>query len=261
MSKKGVGLGVSDMVEGTGLLNDAVVKWTECEFVEWDYNGKSPNPVAAFRVAMEDEDGEEHEQYFSCGSAEDWEPSDDGKELVPIGRASGINKGCNFAILIGSLIEAGFPEDKIGNNCSVFEGMVARMVRVPAPKRSGLIRAPRADGKEYEPTNLVVDTIEKLPWEGGKGKKGSGKSGGKGKTTKKDVTPDVEEDEIDDLATETVMEVLEENPKGLDKKKLSAAVFKALKGNANRNAVVQKVYDDDFLNDGPWTYEKGVVKN
>jgi len=248
--KAAAGLAPDTFVEGAGLLGDVNVKWKEVKFEEWDYDGKVAQAIPALKITMEVEDQEDAvDQYFSCGGAKDWTPSKDGKKLVAVGTATGINKSSNFAILMASLVEAGFPPEKIEDDCTVFEGLECHMIRVPAPKRPGLVSTPRADGKVYEKTNMVVDVISKLPWEA-KGKKGTA---AKGKA-------EPEESGVEDKATETIMAILEENPKGLDKKKLASAVFNALKTDPDRKEIMKIVYDDEFLGSGPWEFEKGIVK-
>lgn len=254
--EKGVGFRPTDFTEGGGLLDDANVIWEKCEFVLWDYNGNGPQ-TPALRIDMKHED-EDIEQYFSAGKAEDWTPSKDGTKLIPIGNATGINRRSNLAILITSLIDAGFPEDKIEDDCTVFEGLVCHMVRKPAEKRPGLVRTPRADGKVFEQTNLVVDEIQKLPWEKGKGK-ASAKDKKSGGGVKEEETTADDEQSVEEEAIAVVMEILEANPKGVDKKKLAAQVFSKVKSSPNRNAISQLVYKDSFLSSGPWSFEDGIV--
>jgi hypothetical protein len=235
--------------EGGGLLDNVNVVWKEVRFEMWDYNGMVPQAVPAMKIVMETEEAGEATQYFSAGSAKDWQPSQDGIRLVATGGATGINKTSNMAILISSLVEAGFPPEKIEDECTVFEGLECHMVRVPAPKRTGIVNTPRADGKVFEKTNLVVDTIVKLPWEK------------KGKTVTTKGKAVEEDNKIESLATQTVMEILEENPKGIDKKKLASSAFQILKANPDRNAVLQLIYRDSFLQSGLWDFNKtkGIV--
>ena len=251
--EKGASLSPDTYVEGGGLLNDVDVRWKECRFELWDYNGKVPIGVPALKVTMDVVADEPYEaiQYFSAGSGKDWEPSKDGRKLISIGAASGISKSSNLAILISSMIEAKYPPDKIGEDCTDFEGLEAHMVRIKAPERKGIVKAPRADGKEYESQNLVVDRIIKFPWD----KKATGKVG----TAKAGKGEEAAGDDLTDKAQNAIMEILEKNPKGLDKKKLANVVFNALKADPDRNAIVKLAYDEEFLTNGPWSYEKGVI--
>ena len=50
------------------------------------------------------------------------------------------------------MVNAGFPEDKIGNDISVFDGLGAHVNQVAQPKRPGL-KKPETEGKTY----LLVD--------------------------------------------------------------------------------------------------------
>ena len=247
----GTSLRPSDAVEGGGLLDNVDVTWEEVRFEMWDYNG-TQQPSPALKVGMKLEDGDKADQFFSCGKAEDWAPSKDGTKLVPIGGARGLNKSSNFMILLDSLIKAGFPEDKIGDECTVLEGLECHMVRVPAPKRPGLAPAKaRADGRTYERTNFVVDVIHKLPWD----KKGSGKG----------KTDEVADDALAEKTANTIIEILKSNKKGLTKQKMAGQVFNALKADKSVDgmAAAQLTNKDDFLTEqailGNWSFENGVI--
>lgn len=258
----------SDFSEGGGLLDDANVLWKELEFTTFDFNSGTEKPV--LKITMEDLDsdkGDDIVQYFSCGSEEMWQPSDDGRELEYIGKPRkdgsepNINKGTNFGILITSLIEAGYPEDQLETDCTTMQGLKCHMVRVPAPKRKNSSAFQRDDDRPQ--TNLIVETIIELPG----GKKGAAK----GKTSKpetkntKPAATKKEENEggdvdVNDRAVEVVMELLGENEKGLTKQKLASLVFQRVKDDKNRSQISKIVFSDEFLESGPWTYEKGVAK-
>lgn len=240
--KKGVSLKPSDQVEGGGLLDNVDCLWKEVRFEMFDYGGTQAE-TPALRVTIAPEDGGEVDQYWSCGQAKDWNPSKDGKSLIPVGEAKGLNKSSNASILFQSLIKANFPEDKIGDDVSVFEGMRAHMIRVPAPKRGGLPSTKkREDGREFEKTILVVDKILSLPGE----EKAEGKPKADGK--------------LADTTAEAIVAILSENPKGMDKMKLIGALFTHLKkggmGIADVNAATRLVREDAV--DGPWKVEGGI---
>jgi len=247
----GASLRPKDQVEGGGLLDNVDATWKEVEFTTWDYAGTRKEAVTALRIAMDIDDGEDAEQYWSCGGT--LVPSKDGKKLV----GGAVNKTSNFGILINSLVEAGYPEDKISDDCSVFKGLKCHMVRIPAPKRGGGIPAKttRTDGREFEKTILVVDSIIKLPWEASE------------KSTGKDTD---QPDAITEKAIETIATILKANPKGIEKNKLAGSAFTLLKKDGvvmtEVNAIAQLLRKDAFLDmppmtdEGPaWEYEKGVV--
>jgi len=148
-----------------------------------------------------------------------------------------------------SLQEAKWPMDKFpgeeGVDASVFEGMKAHMIRIPAPERRGL---KQQKDKKYDPEILVVDSILEYPWDAGKVK-------GKGKAS----------DDVADAATEVIMAILNENPKGMQKMKLASEAFRKMKEEKKDqkliNAVVQLIggKDEGFITSGPWNYDKGIV--
>ena len=246
MAQKGVSLKQSDQVEGGGLLDNVDAIFKEVKFEMFDYGGTRSDEVPALKVTLQPDEGNEVDQFWSCGAAKDWEPSKDGKMLVPIGDQKGMHKSSNASIFFAHIIEAGFPEEKITDDVSVLEGTKAHMVRIPAPKRGGLSTSKkRADGREYENTILVVEKILKLPWEKGAAK------------TAKIQAAD---NDIATKASEAIMAVLTDNPKGLDKMKLIGQVFTYLKKEKVSMEVVNaatKLIREDAV-EGPWSVEKGV---
>lgn len=245
-SEKGASLKIGDFSEGGGLIEGELI-WRNPRFEMFNYGGKGPS-TPAFTLDLESEEGDPVTQMWSVGNAEDWAPSKDGSKIIPIGKAAKLSKSSNFFQLIKSLKDAGFPEEKIEDDVTVYEGMKCLMVRVPAPERKGLTQTP----KKFEATILLVDKVITLPWEEEKGKSKGGKTG--------DVA-----DENSVKATEVIMEVLSENPKGIDRMRLAGEVYKKLKAEktdmANINVITKLIggKDEGFLESGPWTYEKGVV--
>lgn len=247
----------SSMGEGGGLLDDVDVTFKGCRVCSWDYNGTVPTAVPAIKVEMQLADGgEAAEQYWSAGSSKDWMPSEDGKKLVAIGKATALVRSSNAGILMESIINSGFPEDKISDDISALEGMEVHLMRVPAPKRGGLApKAARADGREYENTVLTVSKIHKLPWEK-KTAKGGAKGTGKAAAAAPEASGDVQV-----TAEAALMSVLAQNPDGVTKQQIPGLVFKEVDAkDSNRNEVVKLVFTDDFLKAGPWEFADGTVK-
>ncbi len=258
MAKKdqqGASLNPETYSDGGGLLDNERVIFKSVMFGMTDYNGKRDSEVPALIINMSVEGSDDVEQFFTVGKAEDWQPSRDGTRLIAVGSAKTLNKNSNTAILMKSIVEAGFPTDLLEDDCSIFEGMDCHVVRIPAPKRTGLSRSPREDGKEYEQTSLVVDKIHTLPGDGegaGSDDSGSGAS-----------------DEIVDRATEVLMDVLTDDDamaksKGkLTKKQITVVVYKATKDDPNKGDIMKLVIDNDFLGDDarPWTFDekKGTI--
>jgi len=254
--KQGVSLKPSDAKEGGGGLIDnidAVAK--EVKFTLFDYQGKAA-PVPAIYAKLVDREDNEFEQYWSMGSAKDWVPSADGKTLVASGTAEALNAGSNGMIMITSLVNAGFPEDKLGDDISVLTGLDAHWSRVAAPKRTGIAQTARADGKTYEQTILCVDKINKLPWD----KLTPTAKGGRPKGGKKEPPPEEggETDPLEEAVKATVMGLVAAG--AMDKTKVIQGVYAALKSNPQDAAkAVQLVNNDSWLKAGPWKYEGGKV--
>lgn len=255
------GLCPEDLIEGGGLLDDEVVTVTKSQFALFDYNGAIPTPIPTIEWTMETEDGMETTQNWSVGKAEDWVPSADGKKpaeegkyLKRTGKSTGIRSTSNGGILLTSLANAGYTD--MGPDVSQFEGMVCHVIRVAAPKRSGLVRSEKK--KEFEDSILTVDEIKSLP-----GKKGKG-GGGTGKVKDKSNAKNAGEENVGDKAAMLVMGELAKNPDGVPKAALPAEIFKLLADEdpGVRNEIVQLVFSDDFLGDGdrPWKYSGGIIK-
>lgn len=253
---KAVSLNAEDFTEGGGLIDDIDVTFKDCMFDLFDYNGKVIPPVPSLSCTLEDEEGEDVTQYWSMGSAEDWVPSEDGKQLLAIGKATGIRATSNGGIFLKSLLDAGFPADQLGDDISVLDGMQAHVIQVPAPKRKGL--APR-DSK-FEQTILIIGEIQVMPGEkkapAGK-PKGAAKASAKAKT-KAAPKEEPEGGDLNDKATEAIMEILAETGT-VTKKELPAKIFATMKADPDRNAIVKLVFDDEFLAAGPWDYEDGTL--
>ena len=81
--------------------------------------------------------------------------------IVPIAGATGLNVNTNAVAFISSIVNAGFPEDKLANDISIFNGMGAHVNQVAQPKRPGLKKPEGQEGKTY----LLVTKINRLPWE------------------------------------------------------------------------------------------------
>jgi len=256
MAKEAASLNPEDFVEGGGLIDDVDVVLKELSFEMFDYQGSAPE-TPSLKVLM-DVDGDEMDQYYSMGSPKDWMPSDDGKQLIAVGTASGIRMSSNGGIFLKSLIDAGFPTERLGTDISVVNGTEAHVIRVPAPKRSGIKQTAKQKEREekYGPaTILVVGEILTLPGESkAKGKaKGKAKpAAGKGKPKPK-TSGDVEE-----KTTEALVSILAEVGT-LTKKEIPGHLFKTLKDDPDRNEAIKIAFDDEFLGNGPWEYDDGTL--
>lgn len=251
----------SGFSEGGGLLDDVNATIKEARFEIFDYQGKG-TPAPSLRINLTLEDGSEASQNWSCGKAQDWQPSEDGKKLVAIGRATALNRQSNVALLLESIVNSGFPEDKIGDEITVFEGMEAHFIRVPAPERKGIAKRTDAQGNVIEQTILTVDKINKLPWEkkaaAPKGAAKAAAAPAKGAPAKAAPAAAAAGD-LTEVASNAIVEILAENPEGIAKAQLPALLFKKLATHPQKAQVLQVAFKDDFLSSGSWTYEGGKL--
>lgn len=257
----------SSFAVGGGLLDDVDVVVKEASIAMFDYNGTRPDAVPAILFKLAVKDGEDVDQYFTVGKSSDWMPSEDGTKLVAIGRATQINMSSNGAMMLKSIVDAGFPEGKISDDITCFQGMEGHVMRVPAPKRGMAPKAPRADGKVYEETILVFATITKLPWETKKAAPAAGKAAPKaaGKAApapepKMEGEDAGEGDSLEDRTQGILLEILGENPAGIKKQELPGLIFKKVgAADTQRTAMLQLAFRDEFLKAGPWTFDKGKI--
>lgn len=255
----GISLKPKDAVESTGLLDDVDVEVVGAAFEMWDYNGTQPQSVPALKLSMSVTDAsggqEVHDQYYSVGKPTDWAPTADGKQLQAIGTAVSLNSGSNGAILFKSLVEAGFPEDKIGDDVTVFVGTKGHVNRLPAPKRPGL---KKREGDTREAMILCFTRIISLP--------GEAKAGGTNASSNTPPyhistgsQPSVATSSIEETTTAILMGLLAEAGGKLTKASIPQKVFGKVKDRADKNAIVGKAFMDDFLSKGPWKYANGIL--
>ena len=251
-----VSLNPEDFTEGGGLIDDIDVILKENVFDMFDYNGTVQPGVPSLKITM-DHEGDDVVQYYSMGSANDWLPSEDGKQLIAVGKAQNIRLSSNGGIFLKSLIDAGFPADKLSDDISILDGLQAHVIRVPAPKRPGLEKKE----KKYEDTILIVSEIKALPWEKKTPKGAPGKAAGKATAAGKKSPAKKEETsegDVSEEATNAILTILADAG-SITKKELPGVLFKAEKDNPSRNDIIKMAFDEDFLSGGPWGYADGVL--
>jgi len=171
----GISTNPEHFTEGT--FDDFVGTVIGAEYELYDYGkGGETFPFLALDVEIDGlEAGKTYRQRWKAGSAEDFAPSKDRKELVAVGKKTTLNKDSNMAIFCRSLQEAGMPADivhKIGDDCTVLVGARLHFVRVPYNRRIG--------GELRQDQVLMCEKVLDLP-----GKKAAGeKPKGKGKAKK-----------------------------------------------------------------------------
>lgn len=263
-------LAPSNQQEATGLIDNVDVTFNEVRVVLWDYNGKVPNLTPALQVTMGLDDDSVQVQYYSLGKATDWQPNEDGTQIVAVGKATGIATNSNAALLINSLVNAGFPENKVTDDVRFLEGLKVHMARVPAPKRGGAPKPPREDGRVFEDTVLVAESIISFPWDKKsttpKGKPATaGTTAGKpatAKTTAPAAAAQTEaggDDDIDSRCQAFMLEILAENGNSIAKNQIPGLMLKKAAKDPDKNTMVSRAFQDAFLSAGPWEFQNGKV--
>ena len=223
-------------------LNNVVAEISKASWVQWDYNGKGSYGSAIFaEIVYTDEDGEEYKQYYSPGKTvqDACTISDNGKSLDgPEG--VGIRASSNFGLWVNSLKDNGVPSSLLATDLSSVEGLKGIWVQY-APKRE----VDQKNDKGYDKTIVILSSVVSLP----------GESKGSTASSSNDTN-------IDDMAIAYLTMLLGE--KGEIKKSGIAATLmsnKDFKVESNRNAIMKRILDEEFLSlELAWSYKKGVVK-
>lgn len=239
----------SEFTEGGAVPFDRDLLWKECRFAVFQYTQKDGSPVmkdddsgpvesTAIRVLYVDDDGAEYTQHYSVADPARFLPSEDGKTLEAQGEAVALSKSSNGFILLNALVNAGFPENKLGDDISVLDGLRTHNIAVPEPKRTGLKTREREGGRER--VLSVPSRVLQLPWEAEKGaaKKGAAKKAEPKKAAAKEEPP-ADEDNLT-AAVDLVLELLAEKDSVTRQQVATAAI------RAKKPAVGKVVFTADF---------------
>ena len=245
----GLSLRPSSFTIGGGLIDDVDVEITSARFVTYDYDGKAEKPALCLLLQLKDSDGTEHAQYYSAGDTAYFVPSEDPKKpelngitIVKVGEKENLNGGTNAALMLNSLVQSGFPEDKLDDgDVRVLEGLVGHVNRVPQPKRSNIARKEGA----RDPMVLVFTKIISLPGEQKKG--AAGKISGKA-TTAPSTTAPASDDLTEELTGELIGLFAMKGVTEMKKVEIGQGLFKAIdKANPNKNKLISMGSKDEVL--------------
>lgn len=245
-----VSINPTTFVEG-GLF-DGVLTITGAKFVDdFTYGGKQKATIAAI-ITFCDEDGETHEQAYSCGDPKKFTPSEDGKKLIPVGNSKQLFKGSNFFLLMRETVNAGFPTDSLSDSVDCLEGLHADFTRKPQAE----LTTRKGISKEGA-TILVPTEILTLPGEDGDRFEPNKKSKApKGKTSKPEAAQNAGDDEVIEAAVEAIMEVLGDNDGTISKKSLVGKLMKSVdKTNPHRRGILSLSAKNAFLGGDAATWE------
>ena len=249
-----------DNVSSGAFIDDIVVKFTNCRTEVTDYEGRAKTAVPAFVADLMDPEDDSVEAligYWKAGDATAWGVDDNG--FVPIGKSEQLNEKSKFIQFVISCVNSGFDAEKIENDVSVFEGMIAHVITIEETYKD---LKDEETGKDVKSQIVIVDRIDELPYKT-KGK-GKGKGGKKDKKAADKSKTDASDD-ADTIvsATQFVMDALSNaGDDGIPKKELSKLAFtsKDISGDLQKE-IIKLTYSDEFLDDEgrPWTYEDGIL--
>lgn len=282
-------LNPDNMIAG-GLADDfdGVIK--KVRFVPWNYVGTRDEYSLAVAVTITPDPvsgEEEFVQHYSAGELDNFVPSMDGDNPVPldgygteeygdpeqaegiyafkVGKKEGLSNSSNWAQFIIKALEANFPKDKLSAAASMFEGVIAHFNRIPQKKRAGLVKA-EVPGQEKKRANDILVITE---FKGFKAMSGQTPAAAAKKTTiAAKTTPAVTSTPAttavtgggSDLDTKLiaiiVAGVAAAGDEGLSKAKLPSLALKGLAG-ADKGKGVKRVVDADLLGTegNGWIYD------
>lgn len=247
--------------DASGLLDDARVKITKAAIST--FTAKSGKNAGQTYVNLDvtfksgEQDVTEH---YMVGGSDQWAPNASKTGVIPVGREGG--KLWNKSDVVkfwAALANAGFPKSRIGNDCSVIEGLDVHVKRVTT---EGTYTD--KEGKERQRAVLLVTKIySDLD---AKGAATQAKAGGAKQSVAKaaSAAPATQaahtapNEEIDTVATDTLIELLS-GGKPLPVNQLSQLAFVPLtkaKKSAIRSQVTSRIADPTFLGD---LAEKGLI--
>jgi len=243
---QGISIRPEDMVEGGAVPAEKNLLIESARFALYDYNGKAPPTVAA-KLDLVDDEGTQYTQYYSAGDPLRFGPSPDGKTLVALGAAQNISKSSNFYTLMTNLVNAGYPENKLGSDISTLDGLYAFWTAVPQQKRAGLKKDEGAEAPKFEKVVLVPSQILRMP----------GEKAGKAVPAKKGAAPASvapveagnEGTEGGDAVTAGALALVARavgDSGSTTRQDLGVAVFKELATDPNRDAIAAMVYAPEF---------------
>ena len=244
-------------------FTDVDVEFQNCRFGEGSYADGSV--TSAFLAELVDvETGDSFPQFWSIGSVETWTASDDGMEMVPTKDGATFKKTCNFALLMASLVEVGFNEDKLENAASI-NGLRVHLVAKAIKTTDGSDRTTPVAGKLLP---------HGLPWEASKrkatnkpktttGKPQTGSTAGKPATetegkpeTAAAPNPAAVPEEIKGYITMAVSTAIDNAGGSLARNQVMKGVMAVIQAPANkelypgtvRSKIMVAVTNDDVLN-------------
>lgn len=226
-----------DAIE-SGFLDGVTATILSARAVMHQYQNRpdlEPFPAIAVTFAPL-EGGKESVQHYKVGKGEHRVPSDDGLRFKHFGKG-GLPKGSNGFAFVLSMINAGFPQDKISDDLSVFDNAVVKLRSEAVPKQN--------EG-DKDRSIVLVEKVETLPWDNKGAAKGAKKTTATAApkaaagATVANISP-MSDEAAKEAAQQAVVAILSEkkNQGGVAKKDIGTLAFKALSQSPNRNNAVK----------------------
>lgn len=243
---------------GGGLFDDVDAVITQVRYTDEAPEGYTAqgdaNPLFALLGIQIDGAEAAVTQHISLGgkSGNNFSVINDGKGLEPLVDDAGISDKAKYAMFISSLVNEGFPGDRLESDDfdpTPIEGTRVHLNRVPTGfdqtfgnKRKG------KDGKEYGDTALVVTKIHYLPEDAPAVATKGAKANGKAASSK--LTPKAQaasaSNDLEDQALTTLKALLAENGT-FKRQQITLLANKELMKDKNRTPIVKIMFSEEFL--------------
>lgn len=230
-----------------GFLDDVDATLTELRFCLWDYGDAQKYGVSpALRVTIETEGYDKSvTQHYRAGDSKFLQPSNDGKNLLPVSmnkdhKHGTLREDSNASRFIRSLVESGFPRHLLdGGDISVVDGTKVHLISQLQPKRPGL------SGQGDKDKQIVL--VEKILSDFTNAKTSD--------KTKKSTTVSSDED----LASKYILKILDREKGSVSMDDLVQKAFAFMIEDKvspkERNEAIQKMADNDYLLDSEkWVF-------
>lgn len=227
----------SQAYHGVGMIPEGDYDVTDARFAMWDYAGTQAIAVPALGVEFKNGD-QAYTQWYSAGKPENMAPVDDGKRLQKIGSTSSLSDQCNAFQFLTALVRAGFDEEALLKDVSSMVGSKVAVVHEPTKERE-------IQGQKRKAGVLaVVGKIYSKPDE-----KQTTKSTAKAASKKANGAETASDVAISKKTTDALIGALKEaNGRTLEKKQLSAEMWKKIPGNdTDRPKIMNLIIQDSFL--------------
>jgi len=265
----------STFKRGGGFLNGVDGTITDYIFTT-EFNGKKGRRnendflcLYALLTVREDGSKADVETHLFAGSADDWEISEDGKTITPVGDGNpSLNANTGMGLFIDTLVMKGFPEERLPEDVVNYEAIIgtrcqfAQQVNAKATDKYGQRKAKTGKGT-YDRTDLIVAAVHSLPEESSGKRPTSGPALSAGTKTAKTAPTSrskpngkITEEDLTDLTDETIVAILADKDGEIKRKGLSIEVTKRLMKHPQRDPMRELISSDAYL---AGAVERGVI--